>query len=274
MMLTRSLSRCALAALLFAAWTSTGWAQGAGETKSEPHPSPPAEETEEEEEATFTWGADVDLVSKYVWRGFVLNDNVSIQPNVWGSAYGFTVSAWFQLATEKLSDQLPGEFDEDTGTVEEFDLTVSYARDFGKFSLEGGLLRYMYPGIDGVDPSNELFLTVGYDYWLAPSVGVYRDLDVESTYFELGIGPEFEVAPKLTLNPGVVLGIYHFGDNEDLEIEAFNAHRLEPSAALNYDLGRGISATAHLHYVIPITDEDESGIESRLWGGVGAHISL
>lgn len=37
-----------------------------------------------------TWGVDVDVVNKYIWRGFNLNDEVSLQPNIWTSAYGFT----------------------------------------------------------------------------------------------------------------------------------------------------------------------------------------
>lgn len=53
----------------------------------------------EEEEKLLTFGADLDVVSKYIWRGLTLNDDFSFQPNLWGSAYGFTFSPSGQIAT-------------------------------------------------------------------------------------------------------------------------------------------------------------------------------
>src|SRR5262249_7689670 len=153
-----------------------------GESKSEPHPTPAptAEETSEEPEATVTWGADVDLVSKYIWRGENLNNDVSIQPNIWVSAYGFTASGWFQLATKSNEDEAG-----DTHTPEEIDLTLAYEHSFDKITAGAGLIHYAYPGFD-VDSTNEFYVTGSYDTTIAPSVGIYRDVDVKSWYLEFG----------------------------------------------------------------------------------------
>lgn len=243
------IARIALVLGLLGYWPASGQAQ---ETKSEPHPSP----AEEEEEKTLSWGLDLDFVSKYIWRGINLNNDVSIQPNVWVSAYGFTAGLWFQVATEPLEDD----------NLEEIDLTLSYAHSFGQIGLEGGYLRYTYPGFTDVDSTNELYVIASYDTTLAPSLSVYRDLDLETWYLELGVGPEFSLSDKLSVNPGAVFGLYS-SDEEGTQ----DLNRIEPSVALNYDIGGGFSATAHAHYVITLNDEIEDFYENRLWGGVGLH---
>ena len=249
-----------LAILVLTLWPAL--AMGQGETKSEPHPTPPPTEeaAEEEEDASaFTWGIDLDFVTKYIWRGTNLNDDFSIQPNLWASIYGFTASVWFQIATE-------GNFnDEDEQqTLEEIDLTLAYEHTFSKFTLGAGYLRYEYPGFN-VDGTNEVYVSAGYDTLIAPSVSLYRDFDVESWYLEFGLGPEFSLSEKLTINPGIVAALYTFDEGDE------DLNRIEPSVALNYDLGSGFSATAHAHYVIPLSDEIEDFFEDQFWGGIGFH---
>src|SRR2546427_5785026 len=44
--------------------------------------------------STFTYGAETDFNSSYVWRGLLLDDRPVAQPSAWISAFGFTFTAW------------------------------------------------------------------------------------------------------------------------------------------------------------------------------------
>jgi len=48
--------------------------------------------------ANFTYGAEIDFNSGYVWRGLLLDDGFVAQPSAWISAYGFTFTAWSNMA--------------------------------------------------------------------------------------------------------------------------------------------------------------------------------
>src|SRR5215470_3067277 len=48
--------------------------------------------------ATFTYGAEMDFNSGYVWRGLLLDDGPVGQPSAWMSAFGFTLTAWSNVA--------------------------------------------------------------------------------------------------------------------------------------------------------------------------------
>lgn len=255
-----------LAILGLTIWPSL--AMGQGETKSEPHPTPPPTEAAAEEEAGgFSWGVDLDGVTQYNWRGTILNDSFSIQPNLWASYFGFTASAWFQIGT----DSNDSEVEPISNTLEEIDLTLAWEHTFSSWTVGAGYIHYLYPGSEDVDPSNEVYASLGYDTMIAPSFSVYRDFDLKTWYFEVGLGPEFSLNDKLTFNPGVVAGFYMFDDAEESLGVDQALNRIEPSVALNYDLGSGFSASAHVHYVIPLTDEIEDYFQDQFWGGIGLH---
>jgi outer membrane scaffolding protein for murein synthesis (MipA/OmpV family) len=55
---------------------------------------------------TFTYGAEIDFNSGYVWRGLLLDDGFVAQPSAWISAYGFTFTAWSNMAMTSASGGL------------------------------------------------------------------------------------------------------------------------------------------------------------------------
>ena len=73
---------------------------------------------------------DVPVVSAYVWRGQVLNDEAVAQPGLTGGIGGFSVNAWSSMDLTDNQDS-SGEFDE-------MDWTVSYSKTVGKFELGAG----------------------------------------------------------------------------------------------------------------------------------------
>ena len=46
------------------------------------------------EDNDFSFGWDATFVSRYLWRGFVLNDSLSMQHNFAFGYKGFSVSSW------------------------------------------------------------------------------------------------------------------------------------------------------------------------------------
>jgi hypothetical protein len=61
----------------------------------------PAQVTDKE--STFTYGAEMDFNSRYVWRGLLLDDGPVGQPSAWISAFGFTFTAWGNVAMTSAS---------------------------------------------------------------------------------------------------------------------------------------------------------------------------
>lgn len=75
--------------LVFALFLSSGFAQES--------PKPP------EEHHSFSFGAETDFTSGYVWRGLLLDDGPITQPPAWISKSGFTFAAWTSLPLTKTS---------------------------------------------------------------------------------------------------------------------------------------------------------------------------
>ncbi|MDD4312687.1 MAG: hypothetical protein PHW41_09420, partial [Eubacteriales bacterium] len=127
--------------------------------------------------------ADVSVLSKYVWRGFELsNDSLVVQPSLTVSYKGVGINLGRNLDTE-FDDRDPATSDE--SSLNETDLTVSYDRTFGSFSLGAG---YIYYALDGLSDSQEVYASLGLDTLLAPTVKIYREIaHTPAWYVSLGI---------------------------------------------------------------------------------------
>jgi len=82
---------------------------------------------------TFTYGAEMDFSSDYVWRGLLLDDGPVWQPSAWISAFGFTFTAWGNVAMTSA----PGGAGQNSGG-----LTLTYERDWEKLRVEAALDAY------------------------------------------------------------------------------------------------------------------------------------
>jgi outer membrane scaffolding protein for murein synthesis (MipA/OmpV family) len=75
----------------------------------------------------------MDFTSDYVWRGLLLDDGPVWQPSAWISAFGFTFTAWGNVAMTSAS--------EGAGT-KSGGLTLTYDRDWEKLRVEAALDAY------------------------------------------------------------------------------------------------------------------------------------
>lgn len=144
-----------------------------------------------QEAAERPWSLDVttSFYSDYMFRGFNLYDGVSVQPSVAGT-YTFgdfgTVggSVWAHLSSE-------GDRKQESFT--EVDYTLTHTITFDPISFTIGHAWYTYPRDQyGLSvPSNELFLVVGLDAFLSPSLSIYQDYrEFDTQYYEISLSHE------------------------------------------------------------------------------------
>jgi hypothetical protein len=108
------------------------WSALAGIVVAQDTPGPPTAIPPSTSEPVITWGAEVDVVSKYVWRGFPYSQGPVLWPSAWISARGVTVSLFTNLE--------PG-YDP---TLNEYDISVTYERTVGRLTWAATYVRYAY----------------------------------------------------------------------------------------------------------------------------------
>jgi len=126
------------------AWfsASPSFAQSQGtptgqQTQESPPPTTNSTETSAqlpEKQSTFTYGAEMDFNSGYVWRGLLLEEGRVGQPSAWISAFGFTLTGWSNVAMTNTSGG---------AGLRSGGLTLTYDRDWGKLKIETSLDAYM-----------------------------------------------------------------------------------------------------------------------------------
>jgi len=155
------------------------------------------------EESTATGPAvsffsSTDLLSAWIWRGWVLHDGFAIQPAHGLSACGFTVSSWFNFASGDWA-------------VTEHDLTVEYGRDVGAARLSAGWIHYYFPGAESNRFTQEIYAGIAWLVPLQPGVTVYRDVQAGTgTYVVASVSHDVPMWDgRATLTTGASIGYNH-----------------------------------------------------------------
>ena len=203
----------------------------------------------------------VDLVSRYVWRGFdLLPDNhAAIQPSITfdlGES-GFSLNIWssFALAqrgTFKYSDEI--------------DVTILYSFKMPEgWELTAGFIHYGYWFADDfkfkANTSQEVYAAAARtDLPLSPTLSVYYDVNLGSgLYVTLGGSHELKVNEKMSLEAGGLIG---FNSRQYIDKTGFSDIGLYVKVPLS--LGR-LTLTPALNVMIPLLDEVNE--DAELWFG-------
>ncbi|MCD6224313.1 MAG: hypothetical protein J7K32_02105, partial [Deltaproteobacteria bacterium] len=162
----------------------------------------------------------------------------------------------------------------------ETDWTLSYAKSFGLVSLEVGYIYYALEDIssdyditEDPDDSEELYLSVGFDTFLAPTLTVYREIaHLPSWYFSFDLSHSFELPRDITLDIAGSVGYYYSDDSDFVEIKDHgqvetstkyrNFHNGLISIALNIPINEFCSVSPMLAYSFPLTNDAENQIEA------------
>ena len=216
----------------------------------------------------------IAVLSQYIWRGQELSkDSVVIQPSMTIGYKGFSANLWGNTDTDPYTAS--DEEDEDNNW-NETDFTLSYGKSFGILGVEGG---YIYYGLeDGCDDSQELFLSLGLDTLLSPSLTVYKDIDsYPHWYFLLGISHSFTITEKVALELSASVS-YLKSEDED-EYPEISGSGLETndkfddfhdgviSASLPVPVGEYFTVTPTVSYTFPLSGNAGDEMEWRSKNG-------
>lgn len=139
---------------------------------------------------------DLPVLSAYVWRGQVLNDQAVLQPALTLTRGDFSVQAWFNM---NFTDRVTGK----ASQFSEVDLGGTYSHRVGPASLSVGYIEYMFPNQtvfvtapgsttpqgEAVKSTREVYLSVTCPDWIVvPALTVYRDVgEGEGTYAQAAL---------------------------------------------------------------------------------------
>jgi hypothetical protein len=249
--------------LVFLAGSMNGWAQEAAKPSA---------------------SADIGVFSKYVWRGYELSkDSAVIQPSMTISYKDIGFNLWGNLDTDVYGDN------RNEAQFNETDMTLSYDKSFGMVGVGVG---YIYYGLDGIDDSQEIYLSVGLDTLLSPSLTVYREIShLPSWYVSLGISHSIELMKDITLDLAGSVG-YYFSDDEDFvevddnltattnKYQSFHDGLI--SVGLTIPVAEYFTINPMIAYSFPLTNEAENLIKSTsfsnksdyVYGGVTVSMSF
>ena len=214
-----------------------------------------------------TVAIQADLVSRYIWRGFVLlpDNHAAIQPSLsidLGES-GFSLNVWssFALAQRgvfKYSDEI--------------DVTLSYAFKMPEgWELTAGFTNYGYWFADDFkfkdNTSQEVCATIAKtDLPLSPTLSVYYDFNLGSgLYVTLGGSHELKINEKVSLEVGGLIG---FNSKQYIDKTGFSD--IDLYAKLPLTVGK-LTLAPSLNVMIPLLDEVNE--DTEIWFGFSAAIS-
>jgi len=239
----------------------------------------PVEQKQEEDKVTGQ--IDLSVLSAYIWRGQELSrDSVVMQPAVTASYKGFSLNVWGNLDTRPYS----AADEKYSSNYTETDLTLSYSYKFGILQMGAGYIYYALaaPYAGGTDPldSQELFVTLGLDTILSPTVTVYKEIDhYHQWYFLLGVSHTFalheKIGLKLAASASYLLAtddnsyyIKYDSDSLPTTDKYNNFHDGIVSISLPIAVYKTLSVTPTISYSFPLCDD--ARYEMRAYGKRGA----
>ena len=231
------------------------------------------EQTQEEDKVTGEIAASV--LSAYIWRGQELSRHSAvIQPSMTASYNGFTANLWGNLDTRPY-----GASGEDySSNFTETDVTLSYARKFGNVQAGAGYVYYglaaAVPGGTDLLDSQELFVTLGLDTILAPTLTVYKEIDhYRQWYATLGVSHTFSLHEKIGLKLSALVSYlmstdettYAKYDSDSLPTtdKYSNFHDGTVTVSLPIAVYKTLSVIPTISYVFPLCDDAKYEMRAR-----------
>jgi hypothetical protein len=206
----------------------------------------------------------IDLVSRYIWRGFDLlpDSHAAIQPSItvdFGES-GFSLNIWssFALVQRELLKY-----------SDEIDVTLSYAFKVPEgWELAAGFTNYGYWFANDFkfndNTSQEVYATVAKtDLLFSPCLSVSFDFNLGSgLYVTLGGSHELKVNKKVSVEMGGLIG---FNSRQYIDKTEFSNIDFYASVPLTVDK---LTLTPSLNMTIPLLDEVNE--DTEIWFGFSA----
>jgi hypothetical protein len=208
----------------------------------------------------------VDPVSHYVWRGADLLDGGvgALQP--WAAIdlgdTGLSVGLWSSFG---LLDRSNGSFPR--SELDEFDISLDFARDVGEFALGAGLIHYSFIGVEGYpdrgSTTHEIYLGAGLNSLpFAPMLTGYYDFNLGDGFY-LSLAGEQELPVGIPLNLQLSAG---YMDQPGYRPEA-GISDLNVALALPLALG-SLEVTPLAAFTHAPSSGEYLDAKSTFWGGL------
>lgn len=227
----------------------------------------------------------LDVLSDYMWRGMICNDNPVWQPSVTlgfdtGDYGALSASVW---STFDLTHKRGTATDSRRSCgLQEIDYTAAYSFEFAGIGLEAGHIWYVFPNHNG-SSDQDLYATVSYDNpFVTPSASAYYNYsgsagnDTPCFYYSFGLGRDFAITDDLTLSPGASIS---FGDDAWTGCGCELTDQTVGIAA-SYSLCEHVSLGAQVNYTwtpshtLRRSDYMGEGKDQLCWGGVNVTVSF
>ena len=208
----------------------------------------------------LTADLNVSFYSQYIWRGYQLSkDSLVIFPQLTVGYKGFAVNLWADLDTNFGTGNEDRHF-----KLQETDVTVSYSNSYKgclpwKLNYTLGWILYDYQPTAGnpdgtiTDTKNqEIFLTLGLDTLLKPTLSVYNEIETgQALYLQLGLSHSFAVYKDWSLDLG---GWVSYMENHSTA-HISNFHDGNISAGLKIPLNNYLSIKPNIQYSFALSGD-------------------
>jgi hypothetical protein len=209
------------------------------------------------EEEKPTADLTVSVLSQYIWRGFALSeDSIVVQPSMTIGYKGFAFNLWGNLDTDPTDD---------IDNWNETDMTLSYDWAVGPMGFSAG---YIFYALDAVEDSQEVYLSLGLDVLLNPTVTIYREIyHAPHWYITTDISHSFALPADMSLDLGAQVsylksddeGAYPEVDDDGVVKDEYDNFRNGVlSAALNIPVSEYITVIPEINWSFPLCDDSES----------------
>ena len=224
--------------------------------------------------ATLGGGADLSIVSQYIWRGVIYNDDFALQPDVYLTYGNFRALVWGSLDMtdrEEIGIDASGDFSE-------IDYILQYKIPSRLLDLSFGYSFYTYPNTpDEVrEDTQELYAKGAFKVFLDPTVEMFVDVDevegwygrVSATYTQ----PQDNVEWKLRASVGFCsedFANYYFGGRMPL-FDSTSFCDLEVRLFTTFDLGMnfGLTPFIAINYLLDSEIRDAYNEDGEFFGGL------
>ena len=239
------------------------------------------------EDVNVSVDAEALVVSKYIWRGLEVNEELVLQPSLTVAYGGFSFNVWGNMdLTDFGKDECvyTSDCENRAGQFTEIDLTIDYSYSFDKFTIGAGIIAYEFPNWEDSEDTHELYLALAYDCLLQPALTIYYDFDeVEGFYANFSVGHSFSISDKLALDLSSNIGygdsdynLAYFGIDDSALVD-FNC-----SIAMPFQVTEKISVTPVISFTSLLDSDLRDSVESNeccdnetnLYGGIAVSFSF
>ena len=198
----------------------------------------PEAATEEQEDPAWSASVDLAVLTGYLWRGMLINDEPVFQPSLTLDVHGFSLNVWGNYDfTDNASEEAPA--------FTEVDYSASYGFEFGQFAASLGYSLYSYPNSYEVIDEED---------------GTTSRHSVDSTHQVFGYleMPDLAVVPSLTIE-------YGFGREETLyaNVGLLREQTLTETVTTEISAGLGWGSRAYHRYCL---EADRSALSDATFG--------